>query len=154
MNDRTPVTLRPIVSDDSADLLAWRNDPLTRTNSRSTDPVTQEEHAAWLSRVLADPNRRVWIGLEGETTVGTASAVRHDDGSVERSVTVAPDARGRHLAAVLVAGAVEEAKSLWPDARLRAEIKPDNAASRKAFEACGFEQVADREDLLDYELPG
>lgn len=153
MTDRPTVTLRPIAPEDSADLLAWRNDPLTRANSRSTDPISHEAHAAWLSRVIADANRHVWIGLEGTEKVGTCSALLHEDGSVEISVTVAPDARGRRLVATLVAGAVEEAKTLWPGARLRAEIKPDNAASRKAFEACGFEQVADREQLLDYELP-
>lgn len=153
MSDRSSITLRPIDSQDSEDLLAWRNDPLTRANSRNGDPVTHEEHAAWMSRVSADANRHVWIALEGEAKVGTASAVLHEDGSVEISVTVAPDARGRKLSPMLVGAAIEEAKGLWPGARLRAEIKPENAASRKAFETCGFEQVADREHLLDYELP-
>ena len=153
MSDRPSVSLRPITFDDSEDLLAWRNDPLTRANSRNGDAVTQQEHAAWLSRVLDDPNRKVWIATEGGENVGTASAMLHEDGSVEIAVTVAPDARGRKLSFALVEAAVAEARSSWPDARLRAEIKPDNAASRKAFEACGFEQVDDREHLLDYELP-
>lgn len=153
MTDASDITLRPITSEDSEDLLAWRNDPLTRANSRNGDAVTQQEHAAWLSRVLDDPNRQVWIGLEDEETVGTTSAVRHEDGAVEISVTVAPEARGRRRAAALVAAAVEEAQSLWPDAPIRAAIKQDNQASRKAFEACGFEQVAERDGLLDYELP-
>jgi RimJ/RimL family protein N-acetyltransferase len=153
MSDRPSVTLRPVASEDSADLLAWRNDPLTRSNSRSTDAVTQQEHAAWLSRVLAEANRQVWIAMEGDDKVGTTSAVLHEDGAVEVSVTVAPAARGRRLAAVLVAAAVEAVRDLWPTARIRAEIKPANTASRRAFEACGFEQVGDRETLLDYELP-
>lgn len=153
MSDRPSISLRPITTEDSEDLLAWRNDPLTRANSRNGDAVTQQEHAAWLSRVLDDPNRQVWIATQGGETVGTTSALRHEDGSVEISVTVAPDARGRRLSVGLVEAAVAEASSAWPEARIRAEIKPDNAASRKAFEACGFEQVADREDLLDYELP-
>lgn len=152
MSERSTVTLRPIAFDDSEDLLAWRNDPLTRANSRSTDAVTQEEHAAWLSRVLDDPNRRVWIAVEDGESVGTTSAMRHEDGAVEIAVTVAPAARGRRLAAELIAAAVGEAAGLWPDAPIRAEIKPDNEASRKAFEACGFEQVDDRDGLLGYAL--
>ena len=153
MSDRPAVALRPVSADDSEDLLAWHNDPLTRSNSRSGEPVTHEAHAAWMSRVEADANRQVWIALEGDAKIGTTSAVLHEDGSVEISVTVAPDARGRGLAAPLIGEAVQEVEVLWPGARIRAEIKPNNTASRKAFEACGFEQVADREDLLDYELP-
>lgn len=152
MSDRPTVTLRPITFEDSEDLLAWRNDPLTRSNSRNSNAVTQQEHAAWLSRVLDDPNRLVWIAAEGGENVGTTSALRHEDGSVEIFVTVAPEARGRRLGAVLVSAAVNEARVHWPDARLRAEIKPENTASRKAFEACGFEQVEERGALLGYEL--
>lgn len=154
MTDAPDVTLRPITVEDSADLLAWRNDPLTRGNSRNPDAVTQQEHAAWLSRVTADPNRRVWIGVEGGVPVGTTSALRDDGGTVEISVTVAPAARGHGLAAVLVRLAVARAREIWPDARIRAEIKPDNRASRKAFESCGFVETGAHDGLLDYEFRG
>ncbi|WPZ34933.1 GNAT family N-acetyltransferase [Thalassobaculum sp. OXR-137] len=152
MSDRPAITLRPATADDSEDLLAWRNDPLTRANSRSGEPVTHEAHAAWMSRVAADANRHVWIALEGEAKVGSTSALLHEDGSVEISLTVAPEERGRRLASVLVTGAVAEVKALWPDARIRSEIKEGNTASRKAFEACGFEQVEERDGLLHYDL--
>ena len=152
MSDRSSLTLRPIEPEDSEELLAWRNDPLTRANSRNGDPVTHEEHAAWLSRVEADSNRRVWVALDGEEKTGTASALLHEDGAVEISVTVAPEARGRRLSPVLVAAAVKEAQSQWPGARIRAEIKAANQPSRKAFEACGFVRVGDRDGLLDYDL--
>ncbi|MFX4219517.1 MAG: GNAT family N-acetyltransferase [Thalassobaculum sp.] len=154
MTDAPDVTLRPITVEDSADLLAWRNDPLTRGNSRNPDAVTQQEHAAWLSRVTADPNWRVWIGVEGGVPVGTTSALRDDGGTVEISVTVAPAARGHGLAAVLVRLAVARAREIWPDARIRAEIKPDNRASRKAFESCGFVETEAHDGLLDYEFRG
>jgi RimJ/RimL family protein N-acetyltransferase len=152
MSDRTVVTLRPATRDDAADLLAWRNDPITRGNSRNTAEVTPAEHAAWLDRVLADPNRRLWVGMVHRVPVGTSSATRGVDGAVEIAVTVAPDARGRGLAAKLVSGAVEQARSVWRAARIRAEIKPDNVPSRRAFERCGFVLIADAGDLLDYEL--
>lgn len=154
MTDAPNVTLRPITVEDSADLLAWRNDPLTRDNSRNADAVTQQEHVAWLSRVTADPNRRVWIGVEGGVPVGTTSALRDDGGTVEISVTVAPAARGHGLAAVLIRLAVAWAREIWPDARIRAEIKPDNRASRKAFESCGFVETGAHDGLLDYEFRG
>lgn len=152
MTDRPPVTLRPATPEDSADLLAWRNDPLTRANSRNTDAVTEDGHAAWLARVLADPNRRLWVALVETETVGTAAAARDAGGAVEISLTVAPAARGRGIAARLVDAAVTAAREAWPGAPIRAEIKPDNRASRTAFEACGFVRVGDRGDLLDYAL--
>lgn len=151
MIDMPSVILRPATAEDSADLLAWRNDPLTRANSRNTAEVSPEEHEAWLARVLADPNRRLWVGMAGPEKVGVASAA-FDGGAAEISVTVARSARGRGIGAMLVDAAVDGARLIWADAVIRAEIKPDNAASRAVFEACGFTLVGDRGELLDYEL--
>lgn len=154
MTDLPTLALRPILAEDAADLLVWRNDPLTRRNSRNSETVTPQAHAAWLSRVLTDPNRRVWIGVEGDMPVGTTSAARDRDGAVEIAVTVAPAARGRRLSTALIRLAVQQSRAIWPDSRIRAEIKPDNRASRKAFEACGFVETGVRDGLLDYELLG
>lgn len=152
MDESPPLSLRRATAADSADLLAWRNDPLTRANSRNTQAVAPNGHEAWLARALADANRRLWIGEVAGAAVGTASAVRDPRGTVEISVTVAPEARGRGIATRLVPAAVAEARRLWPGAPIRAEIKPDNRASRAVFEACGFTLVGDRGDLLDYSL--
>lgn len=152
MAENSDVTLRPVTAEDSADLLAWRNDPLTRENSRNTDAVAADAHETWLARAMADPNRRLWIGVEGGEPVGTTSATRDDAGTVEIAVTVAPAARGRRLSAVLIRLAVRQSRAIWPDARIRAEIKPDNMASRKAFEACGFVATGGHDGLLDYEF--
>jgi len=153
MTEAPTVTLRPATAHDSAELLAWRNDPLTRANSRNTGEISPEGHAAWLARTLRDPNRRLWIAMEGAVKAGTTSAVRDASGAVEISVTVAPAARGRGLGAAMVAAAVEGSRQVWPEAVIRAEIKPDNRASRAIFEACGFVAVREREGLLDYEIP-
>jgi UDP-2,4-diacetamido-2,4,6-trideoxy-beta-L-altropyranose hydrolase len=146
-------SIRPAGLADSADLLAWRNDPLTRANSRNTAEVAPGDHAEWLGRALADPNRRLWIGHVRDASVGTVSILRSQDGQLEISVSVAPSARGRGHGESLVRAAVAEATTIWPRAAIRAVVKPDNLASVALFERCGFRLVEDRGEFLDYELP-
>lgn len=135
------VGVRAAAPADSALLLAWRNDSQTRAWSRTTDPVTPAEHETWLTRVLADPDRRLLVAeLDGEfdsefdgRPVGTVRFDR-DGGAWEVSITVAPDARGRRLAVPILLAAEQ---SLGP-ATVRATVHRDNAASLALFERAGY----------------
>lgn len=120
-------------------LLAWRNDPVTRMNSVSTDPVTPAAHAAWMGTVLGDPDRVLVIGeaTEGEPI----GMVRFDlsDSHAEVSINLSPAARGRSLSAALLVAAER-----WVAGRanvLRARIKPGNIPSTRAFERAGYRAV-------------
>ena len=94
--------LRPADASDSEDLLAWRNDPETRANSRSTGPVDAATHQTWLAHALADPNRRLWIAEAAGEKVGTHSVIRLEDGRAEFSITVAPNRRGRGIGVAML----------------------------------------------------
>src|SRR3546814_20808163 len=74
MTDAPAILLRPVQPLDSADLLAWRNDPLTRANSSNTAAIELATHSAWLERAFADPDRRPWIAARGGETLGTVAA--------------------------------------------------------------------------------
>ena len=130
------VVVRPASGSDSALLLAWRNDPETRARSRGTDPVTAAEHEAWLTRVLADPDRRLLIVHRGRQPVGTVRFDRDGEGW-EVSITVAPEARGRRLAVPVLLAAE---RSVRP-ATLRACVHRDNGASLALFRRAGYRQV-------------
>ena len=47
------IWLLPVTWDDSADLLRWRNDLVTRANSRNTGEISQEDHDAWMTACMA-----------------------------------------------------------------------------------------------------
>ena len=55
------VSLRVATADDSARLLAWRNDAETRAQSLRPDEVSASDHEAWLSRSLASDERALFV---------------------------------------------------------------------------------------------
>lgn len=137
---------------DSADLLAWRNDPDTRASSRNTQLVDQPEHDSWLINALADANRRIWVAEHDGAKVGTVSATRLDEPRVELSVTVAREWRGRGAGRAMVTAATDKAAAIWPDARIQAVVRMQNAVSRLLFEGCGFREVSREQGYVTYEF--
>lgn len=138
------MTLRPATADDARLLHEWANDPETRAQSFTTDPIPWDGHVAWFGRVLADPDRCLWLLENYGQSVGS---IRFDaeNGRALVSVQIAPQARGQGLGKRIVG----EASALYRSATgrvLDAEIKPGNAASIRAFEAAGYQRQADRED--------
>ena len=133
------LVLRSATLDDAADLLQWRNDIATRENSLSTEPVSPDTHAAWLTASLANPDRILLIGMEGAAKIGS---VRFDRIGGERarctvSIMIAPAARGRRMGRELLMAAC---RSVAPRT-LEATIKDTNGASLRIFAACGFTYV-------------
>lgn len=120
--------LRKATMDDAETLFRWRNDPLTRQNSFTTDEVPWESHIKWLEASFQNPNRALYIA-----ECGTVRADIQGD-RVELSWTVAPEIRGKGFGKAMVACAV----SLYPDFILTASIKPGNVASEKIAESAGF----------------
>lgn len=143
------MSLRPAGPDDARLLFEWVNDPETRRQSFTTAPVAWEEHVAWFGRVLADPDRVLWL-LCADAPV---ASIRFDaeGGRAVVSVQVAPERRreghGRRI--------VAEASALYTSVTgrvLDAHIKPDNLASIAVFEKAGYTRVEDTDDSLHYVL--
>ena len=134
------VTLRRATADDSARLLAWRNDPATRANSITADAVTPEQHAAFLSKALTSPDRFLLVCDQG-----TVRLDREGPASFEISLTVAPEARGQGYALALLRAGEAFARLQLKAVRLVAVIKPANTASLRAFEQAGFHSFVEAE---------
>lgn len=137
--DAVSLGLRLATTADAAMLLAWRNDPLTRQQSRSTELVALGQHIGWLESVLADAGRRLFVGEVGGVAVGTGRLDVLPDARVEVSWTIAPEHRGRGLGTALVAALVAAAQREFPGATLYAEIKDDNAPSQAVATRAGFQ---------------
>ncbi len=131
------VTLRPATVADADALLAWRNDPQTRAMSIDSNEVTIESHRAWLARTLASTESSLFVAEHDGRGLGTIRLDAHGVACLEVSLTIAPEERGKGYALALLRAA--EAIALARGAvRLVAVIKPENTASRRAFEAAGF----------------
>lgn len=125
--------LRPATMNDARLLFAWRNDPLTRANSISTEEVAWDDHIAWLAECLQNPARQLLIAEQAGSPVGT---VRIDDGR-QLSWTVAPHARGSGVGKQMVALVAKRGHT--------AQIRRDNIASQRIAQAAGFRLVTDGE---------
>ncbi len=142
------VEVRAAEAADAETVLRWRNDPLTRAMSRTPDAVGPEAHALFWRRVLADPELKFLIGEVDGRPFGV-SAFEKVDGEWEASLHIDPARRGSGLAAPLLRAGMNAAFA-GPAPLLRAEIKEDNTASRRVFEAVGFTRNDRRDDLLIY----
>lgn len=146
------VTLRPAAEADARRLREWRNDPVTRRFSFTSQPVTADEHERWLRGKLADPGTRLWIAEVASKAVGQVRAERQPGGQAELHIAVAPEARGLGYApAILCAASTSVARQLGVR-RVVGRVMAANAASRRAFEKAGFTLADHAADPLRYGL--
>jgi RimJ/RimL family protein N-acetyltransferase len=140
----TPI-LRPATVADGRMLFDWRNDEITRANSRDGGIVSWEAHRAWLDMVLADPTRELLIAEIADTPVGTVRLDRLAT-EVELSWTVAPEHRDQGIGRAMVAVAVVRC----PGVRLRARILHTNRASMAIAQAAGFRLDDERDAMTSW----
>lgn len=135
----TKLALRSAVQGDAKLYFDWANDAEVRRQSFDSRPIAWPEHSAWFARRLKDA---VLLVAEDEAgvAVGQVRFERKDAWRVNYSL--AAEFRGLGLGAKMLAMAIAELRRRAPGARLEAQVKPDNAASRKAFAALGFKEVS------------
>jgi UDP-2,4-diacetamido-2,4,6-trideoxy-beta-L-altropyranose hydrolase len=147
----TPFRLRPAVAADEALLLEWANDPATRANSFNTDPIAAEDHHRWFSARLARPeSSRIYIAEADGVPLGQA---RFDlkDAVWVIDYSVAPEFRGRGLAARLLAEGASELAAVDGDATMVGWVLPGNEASHRVFRSLGYAARLGPDDVTRYE---
>lgn len=138
------VVLRPATIGDANRLLTWRNDPSAYQYYRASEPVTWETHVAWLTAVLTDPDRALYIATADDEPVGQVRLDRADD-VVEVTMAIAAASRGRGFGRGALACALVTSRLRFPDARMIiAEIAEGNVASLVLFRSFGFREAARR----------
>lgn len=142
------IKIRTATIEDAGFLLEWRNDLETRKASHNTDEVTKTEHIAWLSGILANPNRELFVAEENGVPVGTVRADMDDNGA-ELSWTVAPNARGTGTGKRMVAIVANQISG-----PIRAEVKVDNSGSIRIAEHAGMFFDKEIDGVLHYSREG
>jgi RimJ/RimL family protein N-acetyltransferase len=141
--------LRRATEADAELLLEWRNDPDTRSASFEQQPIAIEEHRAWLGRRLADPDCVLLVVELDGTPSGSMRLDRDEPDTAEIHIALGPSARGRKVGQWALREASERAEALLGVKRIRARVKSDNLASLRAFEAAGFEQITERDGVVE-----
>ena len=137
---------------DSSDLFDWRNDPYTRQMSLNTDPVPRDVHESWFANRREDTNCSLYIGEVDGEKIGV---VRFDyDPSRRRaeiSINLNPLFRGKKMAYPFLLESIQafRGKRSCP---IFALVRIENIASRKVFEASGFNEVKIENGVCEFIL--
>jgi N,N'-diacetyllegionaminate synthase len=138
--------LRAAVSSDAELVHNWANDPGTRAASFARAEIPLADHLAWFGRELARRDHHLYLAEQRGEPVAFVRLDETPDqvGVCTISINVAPQARGRGLGIATLQAATTTAGTLG-FATLRAVIRPDNQASRRAFVEAGYAFERDTE---------
>jgi L-amino acid N-acyltransferase YncA len=142
------MNLRAVKAEDSADILRWRNDDVTRAMSLNSDLIEPDRHSAWFSRFLENERTLAFVGIVDGRAVGW---VRFDALETEAaflvSITVAPEARSKGMGSQLLELALRKLRTVCSKPVVYAKVKETNLASRKVFQKLGF-RLSEESNLL------
>lgn len=134
--ERMPVRIRRASMEDARMLFEWRNDPETRKQSRTTNPVPWDGHVQWLQNSLKNSNRILGVAETGKgEPVGTVRADMREDGITEVSYTVAPAWRGKGMSKPMV---LEFVREYLQGRSIAADIKKGHGPSESVARALGL----------------
>lgn len=133
--------LRPAAAPDTYALWLWANDPETRAASFGRGPIEWADHVAWLTTVLRDSTRRLYIAESADgRPLGSVRFDLLDNGVLRLSYALSPEARGQGLAQPLVAAGVQVLRADGLRASVQAEVSSDNPRSLRVFRNLGWEE--------------
>ncbi len=146
------IRLRAARWSDGPLLLEWANDPETRRQSLSTEPIGIDAHDAWLQRNLMDSGADLLIAENGLGPVGMLRLATGWHGRQEVSINIAPKHRGG-LGTLMLQAAVTRWDRRLRGGELVARIKPGNVPSERAFTNVGFQRIGEAGETVVYSRP-
>lgn len=135
------INIRKATDSDNVLLFQWRNAEETRKMSFSSDEIDWENHCRWFEEIMSNPDREIYIGetipehipfgeLRFDILMGKVAKI---------SIIISPDWRRKGLGMKLIQQGIPKFCCQHTEIGIIiALIKPDNIASIKLFEKCGF----------------
>lgn len=136
--------LRPAGQEDGLLIWEWANDPKTRKNSFSSNPISWSNHESWYEKRLASTDSCIWILEYRQVAVGQIRYDRINSDTAQISFSVAPNYRGRNLGAELLQHSAPLACEKLGVRWLEGVTFVDNVASNHAFLKAGFDLVEEK----------
>jgi len=133
------IKFRDAVIDDCDLIFKWSNDPVSREQSFSSEPIPYQAHKEWFKKKLQDPGSHLLIFHQDNEEVGLIRLDKTGDEWII-SVNLEKKFRGMGLAVRMIEIATEHI--LQQDLKsIAAFIKPDNIASIKVFQKAGYKKT-------------
>jgi RimJ/RimL family protein N-acetyltransferase len=121
-------------------LWEWANDASVRATAFHPEPIPWERHVQWFTARRGDSGCRMHIITdEAGSPLGQLRIDVHGE-SAEVHLSVAAPHRGQGIGAAALREACALMSTLAPAAIVVARVRPENAASLRAFEKVGFIQ--------------
>lgn len=139
-------------SPDSQWIWQWRNDPVTREMSLTTDVIPWENHKTWYAQAARDRNKVLLIASERDEPVGMVRFDLQAAAAAEISINLNPALRGSGRGKRLLASACAWGFRSLALARIFARIKPQNLRSIRVFEGIGFVFIEEQAGYRAYSL--
>jgi UDP-2,4-diacetamido-2,4,6-trideoxy-beta-L-altropyranose hydrolase len=138
------VHVREATLDDSRTMFFWRNDPSVRSVSRNSEPISYDQHEAWLRESLELDRRTLLMGLDDDGQgVGVTRFDDIDDGAVEVSIYLNPARSGAGMGRKLLEAAEAYlVRTKQAPFDIVAYTMPGNIRSVKLFEKAGYYRTA------------
>ncbi len=132
--------MRRVTPEDCALLFEWANDPVVRRNSFSSAKISWEEHTAWFEAMQKRTDCGQYIYLCEEEPVGQARITVSGE-EAEVGYSICAESRGMGHGKRILQLLEAKVREDFPQVKtLAARVKPENAASRKAFEHIGYQE--------------
>jgi UDP-2,4-diacetamido-2,4,6-trideoxy-beta-L-altropyranose hydrolase len=145
----TRVRLRSAVMDDARLLWEWVNDEQVRAMAFDSRPIAWAEHCAWLEDRLARRATSMYIAEDDRGPWGQVRFDVGDDREAVIDISVTAPRRGAGLAAPLLIAAVNRLAVDRTDVeRVRAEVKPANRGSARAFDLAAFDHGGEGDPVV------
>jgi UDP-2,4-diacetamido-2,4,6-trideoxy-beta-L-altropyranose hydrolase len=130
--------LRKATADDSRDVWLWRNDEETRRNSRTTDFISWERHDVWYQAMLKNRDSQILVALDAGVSHGMIRFDQVETNLFRANIAMAPLVQGRGLGRAILRLGCDWLMREHPDATILAEVRIENLASQRIFEANSF----------------
>ncbi len=139
------VQLRPLTSEDSAQVLRWRNSPEVAAHMYSDHAISDSEHDRWLEAALSAGDRAYWIILYDQAAIGLANIVRIDLAARRCEWAYylgSADTRGKGIGAAVEYIVLDHVFGTRGLNKLWCEVFVENEAVWKLHESFGFQREA------------
>jgi RimJ/RimL family protein N-acetyltransferase len=135
---REQLRLRRARPHDAEQFFVWRNDPDARAMSFDQSEILWSAHLEWFTRKLADYDTLMYVLEVDGLPVGQ---IRFDFEAKEAVLSYGLDClvRGRGWSSSLITAGMNELARLRP-VSVRAVVRSENGASRKAFTRLGWSE--------------
>jgi len=147
-----PLQARNARVEDEALLLTWANDPITRSNAFSSEPIPAATHRSWFHSRLGNPEGcRLYIVETSDCVALGQVRFERREQAWEVDYALAPAFRSRRLGRSLLETALQQLRLDLPGVLIFGRVKVGNRSSRRVFESLGFEtRREDRSGAVEY----